>query len=66
MSSWAILEDSPEANGLPFVYLLKTFTLVMCFLLILQGLAEILRNFCLLFSPDLSDFTYEEEDISAL
>ncbi|MDC1436532.1 TRAP transporter small permease subunit [Gammaproteobacteria bacterium] len=66
MSSWAVLEDSPEANGLPFVYLLKTTILLMCFFLILQGLAEILRNFCLLFSPNASDLAYKEEDISTL
>lgn len=66
MSSWAVLEDSPEANGLPFVYLLKTTILLMCFFLILQGLAEILRNFCLLFSPSASDLAYKEEDISTL
>ncbi len=66
MSSWAILEDSPEANGLPFVYLLKTIILLMCFFLILQGLVEILRNFCHLFAPNSSTFTYEEEEISAL
>lgn len=66
MSSWAILEDSPEANGLPFVYLLKTMILLMCFSLILQGLAEIIRNFCFLFSPNSSELKYEEEEISTL
>lgn len=66
MSSWAILEDSPEANGLPFVYLLKTTILIMCFFLILQGLAEILRNFCVLFAPNAADLNYEEEEINAL
>jgi len=66
VSSWAILEDSPEANGLPFVYLLKSTILIMCFFLILQGIAEILRNFCVLFSPNAADLNYEEEEISAL
>jgi TRAP-type mannitol/chloroaromatic compound transport system permease small subunit len=65
-SSWAIQEDSPEANGLPFVYLLKSSILLMCFLLVLQGLAEIIRNFCFLFSKEAVEETYEEEESSAL
>jgi len=66
MSSWAILEDSPEANGLPFVYLLKSLILIMCFLLVLQGLAEILRNFCFLFTKEVSEIPYVEEDSNAI
>jgi TRAP-type mannitol/chloroaromatic compound transport system permease small subunit len=41
--SWAILEHSPEANGLPFVYLLKTLIPVFAVLLGLQGLAQAIR-----------------------
>jgi TRAP-type mannitol/chloroaromatic compound transport system permease small subunit len=41
--SWAILERSPEANGLPFVYLLKTLIPVLAVLLGLQGLAQAIR-----------------------
>lgn len=66
MSSWAILEDSPEANGLPFVYLLKSIILLMCFMLLLQGIAELLRNLCLILSPDVSDIEIEEEESRAL
>ena len=44
MSAWAVKEQSGEAGGLPFVYLLKSLILVMGFSVILQGLAEILRN----------------------
>ncbi len=66
MSSWAIREDSPEANGLPYVYLLKSFILLMCLLLVLQGLAEIVRNFCVLFSKEATETPYEEEESSAL
>lgn len=65
-SSWAIREDSPEANGLPFVYLLKSSILLMCFLLVLQGLAEITRNFCFLFSKNVPEQAYEEEESNAL
>ncbi len=41
--SWAILERSPEADGLPFVYLLKTLIPVFAVLLGLQGLAQAIR-----------------------
>ena len=65
-SSWAILEDSPEANGLPFVYLLKSIILLMCFMLLLQGLAELLRNLCLLLSPEIPELAVEEEESRTL
>lgn len=43
-NSWAIRETSGDANGLPWVYLLKTLLLIMPVTLILQGIAEILNN----------------------
>ncbi len=70
MSSWAIREDSPEANGLPFVYLLKTTILLMCVILLLQGLTEIMRNVCLLFIPESRkldpELSLDEEEIGTL
>lgn len=42
-SSWRVREQSGEAGGLPWVYLLKTLILVLAGLLALQGLAEALR-----------------------
>lgn len=53
-SSWAIREKSSEGTGLPYVYLLKTLLLVMPITLLLQGIAETLRNllFVLGFSSD--------------
>ncbi|MCP5420507.1 MAG: TRAP transporter small permease subunit [Gammaproteobacteria bacterium] len=48
MDSWSILEGSREAGGLPAVYLLKTAILVMAALMMLQGLAEVLRNLLVL------------------
>lgn len=42
--SWHILEQSPEAGGLPFVYLAKSFILALTLLLSLQGIAEICRS----------------------
>ena len=42
--SWAIREVSPEPGGIPAVFLLKTLMLLLPFNLVLQGIAEILRN----------------------
>ena len=42
-SSWAVLEGSPDPAGLPR-YPLKTMILVAFALLILQGLAEVIRR----------------------
>ncbi|WP_460312143.1 TRAP transporter small permease subunit [Aliiglaciecola aliphaticivorans] len=43
-SSWAIMEDSQAAGGLPAVFLLKTFILLFAALMILQGVSELIRN----------------------
>ena len=43
-SSWAIGERSIEGAGLPWVYLLKSLLLIQPILLMMQGLAEILKN----------------------
>ncbi len=42
-ASWRVTEGSREAGGLPGVFLLKSLILVMAGLLIMQGLALILR-----------------------
>lgn len=42
--SWSLLESSPEPGGIPAVFLLKTLIPLMAGLLILQGVAELLRN----------------------
>ncbi len=44
MASWSIQESSQEAGGLPAVYLLKSLIPLMGVLLIIQGIAEFLRN----------------------
>ncbi|MBA6390402.1 TRAP transporter small permease subunit [Colwellia sp. BRX10-3] len=49
MSSWQIMESSPEAGGLPLVYLNKSLILLLAITLSLQGLAEITRNLLILF-----------------
>jgi TRAP-type mannitol/chloroaromatic compound transport system permease small subunit len=41
--SWRLLERSPEASGLPFVYLLKTLIPLFALLLGLQGIAQAVR-----------------------
>jgi TRAP-type mannitol/chloroaromatic compound transport system permease small subunit len=43
--SWAILERSREASGLPLVYLLKTLIPAFALLLALQGVAQAIRAF---------------------
>jgi len=49
--SWAILERSREASGLPFVYLLKTLIPVFAFLIGLQGVAQAIRAALALIGP---------------
>jgi len=43
-SSWSLLEESGEAGGLAYVYILKTTLLIMPVLLMIQGAALVLRN----------------------
>lgn len=42
--SWAVMEGSREAGGLPGVFLLKSLILVMTSLLSLQALTQVARN----------------------
>lgn len=44
LNSWDVLEASREAGGLPGVYLLKSFILVMSALLVIQAIAVCLRS----------------------
>lgn len=44
LTSWQIMERSPEAGGLPLVFISKSLILVFTICLLLQGIAEILRN----------------------
>ncbi|WP_084611382.1 TRAP transporter small permease subunit [Zooshikella ganghwensis] len=46
--SWLITESSSEPGGIPGVFLLKTFILIMCAVLILQGCAELFRSILIL------------------
>jgi len=49
--SWALLERSREASGLPFVYLLKTLIPVFAVMLGLQGLVQAIRAWLVLTAP---------------
>lgn len=42
--SWRVLEGSPEAGGLPLVFVLKTLIPLMALLLLLQATANIIRT----------------------
>lgn len=44
LTSWSLFEESGEAGGLAFVYILKTALLIMPILLMLQGTALVLKN----------------------
>ena len=44
LTSWSLGEESGEAGGLAYVFLLKTTLLIMPALLIIQGLANIFQN----------------------
>lgn len=43
-TSWNLLEQSGEAGGLAYVYILKTALLIMPILLMLQGTVLVLKN----------------------
>jgi TRAP-type mannitol/chloroaromatic compound transport system permease small subunit len=49
--SWAILERSREASGLPFVYLLKTLITLFALLMGLQGVVQAIRAALVLSAP---------------
>ncbi|GAB2789615.1 TRAP transporter small permease subunit [Halomonas shantousis] len=42
--SWAILEGSPDSGGIPAVFLLKTLIPAFAVLMIVQGIAEVVRK----------------------
>ena len=46
--SWAIFERSQESSGLPLVFLLKTLIPVFALLMVVQGVAQIIRSAAIL------------------
>lgn len=51
-TAWTLREGSPEAGGLPYVYLLKTLMPVSAILITLQGLSQVLASLLTLLAPD--------------
>lgn len=47
-AAWSLRESSPEAGGLPWVYLLKTLLLLMGATLWIQGLSQGLKALCVI------------------
>lgn len=54
-SSWSIWEGAQNVGGLPGVFFLKSFILVYAFLLIIQGLASLLKQTDVLLTAGSSD-----------
>ena len=52
LDSWQVHEGSREAGGLPGVFVLKSFILVMTTLLVLQAIANILKAITTLRDPN--------------
>jgi TRAP-type mannitol/chloroaromatic compound transport system permease small subunit len=42
--AWRVLEASQEAGGIPAVFLLKSLILIFSLTMLLQGIAEVIRN----------------------
>jgi TRAP-type mannitol/chloroaromatic compound transport system permease small subunit len=42
--AWAVRETSTESAGLPWIYVLKSLLIIMPITLILQGIAELIKN----------------------
>ena len=59
--SWAIQETSPDPGGLPYRYLLKAMIPVGFSLVLLQGIALILRSFCTVIGRPLEEDKSQKE-----
>jgi TRAP-type mannitol/chloroaromatic compound transport system permease small subunit len=51
-NAWGILEASPQAGGLPLVFMLKSLILAFAVSMTLQGLAELVRNAVIMFNKE--------------
>ena len=58
MESWSVFESSPEAGGLPGVYLLKSLIPVTAALLMLQGVAIIINSLYIVTNNE--NFTHKQ------
>lgn len=59
-TSWRYLEASPEYNGLPGLFILKSFIWVFCILLILQGIANLCRAWLVIHDIKIKPREHEE------
>lgn len=55
LTSWYLLEGSPETGGLPFVYILKTAMPLLAVVMLLQGLSQIAHNLVFLLGHEDDD-----------
>jgi TRAP-type mannitol/chloroaromatic compound transport system permease small subunit len=62
LESWRIREASATADGMPGLYLLKSMLWVMCGLLLLQGLALLVRRGLFLAGRPLAD--HDEDKVT--
>lgn len=53
LSSWRVLEGSPEVGGIQGIFLLKTLILIMPAALLCQGMAEAARGILALRAPSI-------------
>lgn len=60
IQSWSLLEGSGEAGGIPGVFMLKTLLLVMPTLLMLQGVAIIIKQILIIAKADAEIVTHEK------
>lgn len=58
--SWAIQETSPDPGGLPYRYILKAMIPAGFSLILLQGIALILRSFCTVIGRPLEEIEKKE------
>ncbi|GGX84945.1 C4-dicarboxylate ABC transporter substrate-binding protein [Litchfieldella qijiaojingensis] len=62
LSSWSILERTPDGN-LPIVFLVKSLILLMMALLLLQGIAQAIRQVLILRGRLPAEPTHEHEEV---
>ncbi len=55
INSWTVKETSSESSGLAWVYLLKTLMLIMPVTLLLQGVAETIKNILIIVTDQAAD-----------
>jgi TRAP-type mannitol/chloroaromatic compound transport system permease small subunit len=62
LSSWGVLEQSPEGSGIPAIFLLKTFIWVFAITLIIQGLSLALHSLAVLSGLEATSTPEAEEE----